>query len=520
VSTPLTIPALLHRSADQFGSATYLVSTNGAATDRLTYRQAEQVSADAARQLLAIGVGKGTRVGVFFSNGTDWIVWWLAASRIGAVVVPLSTMYRPAELAKVLRLADITVLVSGARVLDSEVPEMLEAALPELADQSAGRLRLVAAPFLRTIVLTEPTDRTWASTPGDPDDVPAALLTAAEAEVTPADLAVMVHTSGSTADPKGVLHTHGTLVRQTSTWPAAARFVTGSATEARVFCAMPFFWIGGLLAATGALHEATTVLTLPRLEPTAALDLIESERATGLIGWPAFTQKLREHPSFASRDLSAAPLLRDGPLDIAMVDVPDGFPVHRTMSETAGGFGHTDIAVVDDDGEPVPDGTVGELLVRGIGVMSGYNKRERHDTFDADGWYHSGDRVYRRSGDPRMFYVGRQTDLIKSAGANVSPLEVEAVLQDCDGVATAVAFGLDDPERGEVVCAVLVPSGNGLDLAAVAGYAREQLSSYKVPRRWALATTDQIPVLASGKLDRKALPALVTAGALALVAAG
>ncbi len=175
MSTPLTIPALLHRSADQFGSATYLVSTNGAATDRLTYRQAEQVSADAARQLLAIGVGKGTRVGVFFSNGTDWIVWWLAASRIGAVVVPLSTMYRPAELAKVLRLADITVLVSGARVLDSEVPEMLEAALPELADQSAGRLRLVAAPFLRTIVLTEPTDRTWASTPGDPDDVPAAL---------------------------------------------------------------------------------------------------------------------------------------------------------------------------------------------------------------------------------------------------------------------------------------------------------------------------------------------------------
>jgi len=511
VSTPLTIPALLHRSAAQFGSASYVVTPS----HQLTYAEAERISAEAARRLLAIGVGKGTRVGLFFPNGTDWIVWWLAASRIGAVVVPLSTMYRPAELAKVLRLADVAVLVAPPRVLDFDVAERLESALPELAGQSAGRLHLVAAPYLRSILLTGPTDRAWMGTPDDAGTVPVEVLAAVEAEVTPADLAIMVHTSGSTADPKGVLHTHGTLVRQTSTWPAAARFVTGSGTEARVLCAMPFFWIGGVLAATGALHESTTVLTLPRLDPGAALELIESERATGLIGWPAFTQKLREHPSFASRDLSAAPLLRNGPLDIAMVDVPDGFPVHRTMSETAGGFVHTDIAVVDEHGQAVPNGTVGELLVRGIGMMAGYNKRERHDTFDADGWYHTGDRVYRRSGDPRLFYVGRDTDLIKSAGANVSPLEVEAVLQSCTGVASAFAIGLDDPERGEVVCAVVVPAGEDLELAALAEHARTQLSSYKVPTVWALATSEQIPVLASGKLDRKGLRNLVVDGTLA-----
>lgn len=150
-------------------------------------------------------------------------------------------------------------------------------------------------------------------------------------------------------------------------------------------------------------------------------------------------------------------MLRDGPLDIAMVDVPDGFPVHRTMSETAGGFAYTDMRVVGDDGTDVPDGAVGELLIRGIGVMAGYNKRERWETFDADGWYHTGDRVYRRDGDPRLFYIGRTTDLIKAAGANVSPLEVEAVISEFADVAQCLVLGVDDPARGEEVCAVVAP---------------------------------------------------------------
>jgi acyl-CoA synthetase (AMP-forming)/AMP-acid ligase II len=335
--------------------------------------------------------------------------------------------------------------------------------------------------------------------------------------VYPADLAVVVHTSGSTADPKGVMHTHGTLVRQTSTWPTAIRAVTKSEGAPRILCAMPFFWVGGLLAATGALHEPVTIIVLPRLDPGTALDLIEQERATGVVGWPAFTQKLREHPTFADRDLRSAPLLRDGPLDIAMVDVPDGYPVHRTMSETAGGFAYTEMKIVDDDGNPVPDGTVGELLVRGIGVMAGYNKRERFEVFDADGWYHTGDRVYRVAGDPRLFYVGRTTDLIKAAGANVSPLEVEAVIEALDDVAQCLVVGVDDPTRGEEVCAVIVPAGDGVDIASLAARAREQLSAYKVPTRWALATSDQIPTLASGKFDRKTLRAKVIDGTLPTV---
>jgi acyl-CoA synthetase (AMP-forming)/AMP-acid ligase II len=324
----------------------------------------------------------------------------------------------------------------------------------------------------------------------------------------------MVHTSGSTADPKGVLHTHGTLSRQTSTWPTAIRAIAGGRSQARIFCAMPFFWIGGVLALMGALHEAITLLVMPRLQAEPTLDLVERERATGIVGWPAFTQRLRDHPSFASRDLSSAPMLRDGPMDIAMTDVPDGFPVHRTMSETAGGFAFTDMAVVDDDGAPVSDGVTGELLVRGIGVMAGYNKRERWETFDEDGWYHTGDRVYRREPDPRLFYVGRTSELIKAAGANVSPLEVEAVIAGFDDVSQCVVVGIDDALRGEQVCAVVVPAAVGLDFDSLAARTRELLSAFKVPTRWLTATSDLIPTLPSGKLDRKALRALVVAGLL------
>jgi acyl-CoA synthetase (AMP-forming)/AMP-acid ligase II len=506
----LTVPALLERSAREFGDESYLVTP----TDRLTYGEAEQRSARLARWLLAQGVGKGTRVGLFFANDVDWVAWWLAISRIGALAVPLSTLYAPAEIAKVIRLADVAMLIAPTRVLTIDVADRFEAAFPELSDQP-DRLTVSAAPYLRRIVFTGESDRRWATHHDESlPTVPHDILAAVEAEVSPADLAVMVHTSGSTADPKGVLHTHGTLVRQTSTWPAAIRAVTGSAAQPRILCAMPFFWIGGLLATTGALHEPVTLLVMPRLDAETALDLVEREGATGIVGWPAFTQRLREHPTFPHRDLSSAPMLRDGPLDIAMTDVPDGFPVHRTMSETAGGFAYTDMCIVDGDGNRVSDGSVGELLVRGIGVMAGYNKRERAETFDEDGWYHTGDRVYRRDGDPRLFYVGRTSELIKSAGANVSPLEVESVIEQFAEVSQCIVVGIDDPVRDEQVCAVVVPAVAQIDVQSLATRTRDQLSSYKVPTLWVLATSEQIPTLASGKLNRKALRALVMDGTL------
>jgi acyl-CoA synthetase (AMP-forming)/AMP-acid ligase II len=502
---------LLRHAVDGFGAELYAVTPE----DRLTYAEAERRSALVARRLLHARVGKGARVGLFFPNGTEWLVWWLAICRIGAVAVPLSTIYAPGEIRKVLRLADIELFIAPGRVLATDTAATFEAALPGLAGAWSGRLQLPETPYLREIILVGDTDRGWA-TPWS-DDLPAVspeILAAVENEVFPADPAIMIHTSGSTADPKGVLHTHGTLVRQTGTWVSVIRHLTEVDTAPRILCAMPFFWVGGMLAATGALHEPATLLLLARLEPEVGLDLIERERATGVIGWPAFTQRLREHPSFADRDLSSAPLLRDGPLDIAMVGVPDGFPVHRTMTETAGSFTYTDMRIVDANGGEISDETVGELHVRGIGVMAGYNKRERSEVFDADGWYHTGDLVYRKAGDPRLFYVGRTGELIKVAGANVSPREVESVVETFDDVQQCLVVGLEHPTRGEQVCAVVVPADAAIDLDSLATRTRAELSGYKVPTRWVVAAGERIPTLPSGKLDRRRLRALIADGTL------
>ncbi|MBO0855344.1 MAG: acyl--CoA ligase [Nocardia sp.] len=511
VHTCPTVPALLRRAAGEFADDRYVVMLD----EQLTYRDAEARSAAIARRLLYAGVGKGSRVGLLFTSGAEWVVWWLAICRIGAIAVPLSTMYAPGEIRKVLRLADIELLIAAPAVLTTETATILESALPDLAAAAAGALQLPDAPYLREIILTGGTDRRWASR-WSPDRPPvsAEILSRVEDEVSAADPVIMIHTSGSTADPKGVLHTHGTLVRQTSTWAGAVRQATGADRVPRILCAMPLFWVGGILAVTGALHEPATLLLLPRLDPGPGLDLMEREKATGVIGWPAFTQRLREHPSFGDRDLSSAPLLRDGPLDLAMIGVPGKYPSHRSMTETAGSFAHTETRIVDADGREVPEGSVGELHIRGIGVMAGYNKRERSTVFDADGWFHTGDLVYRSAGDPRLFYVGRTGDMIKPAGANVSPREVEAVIEAFDDVQQCLVVGIEHHTRGEEVCAVVIPADPDLDIESLTARTRVELSAYKVPTRWVVTSSHRLPILPSGKLDRRRLRTMIAEGAL------
>ncbi|MGC5258977.1 class I adenylate-forming enzyme family protein [Gordonia sp. DT218] len=509
-----TIAALLNRASREFGDVDYTVSPS----DRMTYAEAEERSALVARWLLTRHVGKGCRVGLFFTSGVEWTVWWLAVSRIGAVAVPLSTLYPPAELARVLRLADVQVLVAPTEILGVDIPDKLEAALSGLDGQRAGRIRLTATPFLRDIVLTGRSDRSWAThwRPDDTSLVERALLDSVESEVSPADVALMIHTSGSTALPKGVVHTHGTVVRQTSQWVQMLQASNGGAAMPVVLCAMPVFWIGGILAAAGALHAPATVLTIPRHDPGPALDLIEREQATGYVGWPAFLQQLRGDPSFDDRDLSRAPILREGPADIAMINSPRGHPIHRTMTETAGGWAATEKRIVDGDGAAVPVGAIGELWIRGTGVMAGYNKRERSEVFDPDGWFRTGDQVYELPDDPRLFYVGRDTEMIKAAGSNVSPREVEAVIEEFPDVAHCLVVGVDHPTRGEEVVALVVPAGGAVDAADLDRRTRDQLSRYKVPTTWFTARLDELPLFPTGKPDRRALRAKMTEGTLGL----
>ena len=511
VPFPATIPGALHHAVDQWGARAFVVTS----ARRKTYAEAELASRRVAQRMLAAGIGKGTRVGVLFTYGPEFVVAWLGASRIGALVMPLATTYRPTEIRKVLRIGDVDTLITAAAVLGHDMHEMLEASVPGLADARGPRLFLSDTPYLRHIWITGGSDRSWATpvdldATGRVDGISDELLRAVEREVVPGDIAQVTYTSGSSADPKGVVHTHGTVVRATH---ALAALQSTDAEPTRYFCAFPFFWIGGTLILGAALQSGASVLCIERFDPGAALDLIESERATHVLGWPTLLQSMRDHPSFDTRDLPDIAGLTVGPADVALVESPvPGVPAHRGMSETVGNIASVEHLVVDPDrGRPVPDGEEGELLVRGYGLMHGYYKQERADVFDADGWFHTGDRVFMHGGRP--YFVGRLTEMVKARGANVAPREVELFLEEhFDEVLYAFVLGLPHPERGEEVTAVLVAAqGRVIDPEDLVARAREQISGYKVPTRIEIWDEADVPWLGSGKPDKLAIRARLEA---------
>ncbi|HLY83230.1 MAG TPA: fatty acid--CoA ligase family protein, partial [Acidimicrobiales bacterium] len=168
--------------------------------------------------------------------------------------------------------------------------------------------------------------------------------------------------------------------------------------------------------------------------------------------------------------------------------------------------------VIDPDtGAEMPDMEEGELLIRGHGVMQGYYKKERHEVFDADGWLHTGDRVFLH--EDRPYFKGRYYEMIKSRGANVSPREVELLLESLPGVQHALVMALPHPTMEEEVAAVIVPvPGRDLDLGDVERRARSELSSFKVPTRWEIVEDESdIPWLGSGKPDKLTLRARLLA---------
>ena len=515
---PLTIPALLRAQAHRHRSRPLLVCDD----DVLSYEAAERRSRALARRLLAVGVGKGTQVGVLHPNGSEFVVCWLAAARIGAVTVPVSTFSTGAELRTLLRNADVEVLLSAREYRSHDYVATLESVVGDLAtlESVAGELAapplfVPSLPVLRHVYFGEP------GFVGSDDSV----LDAAEADVAPSDRLVIVHTSGSTSEPKGVIHSHGALIRHLANLNEIRRYTA----EEILFSNSPFFWIGGF-----AYALLGTVLAGARLvcsnAPSAAgvLDVLERERPTMVNGYAQSVAHLPDDPTFARRDLSsirrgnlypimpsdvrpADPQLRHQMLgmtetgSVCLVSDDEGDqPEHRrgSFGRPAPGF---EARVVDpDDGTVCGPGRLGELWLRGPFLMEGYYGRERLEAFDADGWYHTGDLVLVDA-EGFFFFKGRRGDVIKTAGANVSPSEVEAAIRAVAGL-TAHVVGLDDPARGQIVAAaVQVPSGHAVDADRLRRRLAERLSAYKVPRRIVLLAEGEVPTLSSGKLDVTAL---------------
>jgi acyl-CoA synthetase (AMP-forming)/AMP-acid ligase II len=481
-----TVATILRRQADTRGEHPLLVCDAG----RLSYADADRRSARLARGLVALGAGKGTHVGLLYPNGAEFVVSMLAAARIGAVVVPFTTFATAPELREQLVHSDVTILLATASHRGNDFGRRLA----DIRD---------SVPLLRDVLIdAEPEDAV--------DD---ALLSALEADVHPADPLAIIYTSGSTGAPKGVVHTHAALLDHQRNLNA----VRGLTADDKLFCNSPFFWIGGFAFGLLAILVAGATLVCSATDNAGdTLDLLEAERPTMTNGFVAGIAHLARHASLGTRDLSS---MRRGNLYPIMA--PDARPAdperrHNMLGMTEAGS----VVLLSGDesdqpehrrgsfGVPAPgfDTRVdadGELCIRGPYVMQRYYKRSREECFDADGWFHTGDLV-RVDADGFYYFIGRRDSMIKSAGANVSPAEVEKAIARITGGVTAYVFGIPDRDRGQRVVAVIATDAR-VDESWLRHELKGELSAYKIPKRIVAMPPAQIPVLSSGKVDMNRL---------------
>jgi acyl-CoA synthetase (AMP-forming)/AMP-acid ligase II len=519
-----TVAAFVRAARERHGDRDAVISP----TERLTFGDLDERSASLARGLLARGIAKYARVAFMMPNSPGWAVTWLAIARIGAVAVPLSTFATPHELRRMLAHSDCAALLVDVPDDDELVEAVLDTDAPAL--EVDGKLYRPDLPHLRWIAtrsgaLPRKGVRSLASVHADGNLLDDALLSAAEREVHACDPATMIYTSGSTSDPKGVVHSHDGVLTKTA--ELAHEF--SYRPDDRVYTSMPFFWVGGIgMVLLPTLAAGGCVATLARPVPSEVSELIERERLTRVFLYPPRTMlAVSSNPSFADADLSSVE--RGIPRPDRGDEWNFSFTTHEDtmglgMSETftAYSWGAADdvdrftppltrlsegweMKVLTDRGEPAQDGEQGEILVRGPSLTVGLQKTLRRDSFDADGFYRTGDLGLVDG--PRVRFRGRRGDVIKTSGANVSAAEVVAALLELDEVQDAVVVGYPDAERGAVPGAVVVTSpGADVSEHAIRAALEARMASYKVPKRIIVASShDEIPMTATGKVRQHEL---------------
>ena len=510
-----TVPKLLARRRVGQGDVTAIVSPE----DTVTYAELDEASAAATARLVGAGVVKGDRVALLAPNGIRWAVLAYAVMRIGAVLVPLSTLLRPTELLAHLKTASVSHLVATRSFRGRCAVDDLEAAVPGLLVAVGAGGRHAEAPSLRRIWMTDALP-----------DVPAPdqMVDALQERVQAADDLVVLFTSGSRGTPKGVLHTHGAALRAV----AAGLDVRCIGRGERLYIPMPFFWTGGFSQGLlSALVAGATLLTEAEPEPARTLQLLERENATLFRGWPDQAARLAAHPAFVEADLSS---LKNGSLPAVLP--PDRRPEAGAranlfgMTETFGPycgdrldtdlppgkfgscgrpFEGVEVRICDpESGCSLPPGEQGEIWLRGPNMFRGICGRIRSSVFTKEGYYRTGD-LGHLDAEGYLWHSGRLDDMVKVKGATVFPSEVEAALRSLDEVRHAYVTDVPDAQGHPQIAALVVTDAPADAIRAVV---RARLSAFKVPTRWLIDPTGEcVPMLASGKVDKSALQQLLSA---------
>ncbi|MEB8336182.1 AMP-binding protein [Streptomyces endophyticus] len=519
----LSIPNVVRRAAETYGDALALVDGD----IRWSFRELEQQMVQGVRAALALGVSTGDRVGICAPNRAEWIVAALAVQGAGGIVVPLNTRFKAAELAFILRKSGTKALFA-APFLDIDYVAELRQHEPEL-DALRTTVSLAAE--------RGDADYSWneflAKGKGKGEDSAHASID----RITPDTVSDIMFTSGTTGHPKGVVLTHGQSLRAYGWMAEQYTFHTGDV----YLVVPPFFHCFGYKAGwLASFLHGVTVAPMAMFDAGRALEIVEQERVSIMLGPPTIFQDLLAAPDRARRDTSSLRISMTGGTTIpeqlihAMKDelsfdiVMSAYGLTEASAlvtttrlgdspaTVASGNGRripdVDVRIADDAGKPVPAGGTGEIQVRGYTVTSGYwdEPEATSAAIGDDGWLRTGD-IGSLDDEGNLAVVDRKKDMFIVGGFNAYPAEIERLLLDYGPVAEAAVIGVPDDRLGEVGCAYLVlRPGETATAADVITWSRANMANFKVPRD--VRFVDHLPRNASRKVLKHELRDIYDAG--------
>ncbi len=495
----------LYRSARKFGDRT-AISEGG---QRTSYAQLDAASSQFAHHLLASGLNSGAKVAMICNNSTQFLIAAYGILKAGLVWVPINTMLAPGDIRYILGHAEAAMVIVDDQLYANP-------ALRDLLDTSKLPLRLCEAGGA-----PEHSHPTLMQSLQDmPRDLP-------QVPIQDRDLALIMYTSGTTGRQKGAMHSH------LSVYSALASNVAEMGIRSiDIFsCILPMFHCAQFSVAASCIMVGAAMLVQKGFDPTAVLDGIARERITMMFGLPLMYAALLHHPARTQRDLSslrlclyamapmAQPLLRRlldevcpnfalGSGQTEIFPMTTYFAPEQQLKRFGNYWGQptsvNELAIMDESGNLLEQGQVGEIVHRGPNVMLGYYK-DPDATAQARryGWHHTGD-LGMLDQDGQLLFMDRMKDMIKTGGENVPSVKVEEVLLRHPAVANAAVVGVPHPHWIEGIAAFVVIKPNVVcDEAGLLAHCREHLAAFEVPKH--IGLLDQLPMTSTGKIQKHLL---------------
>jgi fatty-acyl-CoA synthase len=499
---------------------------------RMNYREFHAEVGRVAAGLLALGLERGERIGIWAPNRAEWVLLQFAAPKAGLILVNINPAYRSHELEYSLNKVGCRALVLPRRFKTSHYLEILGDLAPELAASAPGQLHAARLPTLREVILLDaapaPGTRSWSQLAARGDAVALAKLHEAEHALDFDDPVNIQFTSGTTGAPKGATLTHHNIVNNGWFIGEAMRLTDRD----RICIPVPLYQCFGMVLGNLACvtHGACMVIPGEGFDPLVTLETVAAEKCTGLHGVPTMFIAELEHPRFAEFDLGS---LRTGimagspcPIEVmrrvvgemhlseitiaygmtetspvSFQTVPDD-PLERRVDSVGRIHPQLEVKLIDERGHVVPRGSPGELCTRGYSVMLGYweDAERTREVIDEARWMHTGDLAVIDA-DGYCSIVGRLKDMIIRGGENVYPREIEEFLYAHPKVLDVQVFGVPDAKFGEQVCAwIRLREGSDASVAEIQDHCRHHLAHFKVPHY--VRFVDAFPMTVTGKVQK------------------